>query len=84
MTFLISNAGIISWHFPQQATPCDFGSPPGINVAVIDEDPPTAQRFGFYLVNTGESLITASRAIVVEDISLVYVAHGGLIEVVSV
>ena len=34
-------------------------------------------------MNEGNSLIAASLAIFVEDVSLVYVAHGGVIKVVS-
>ena len=40
------------------------------------------QLFGSYLVNPNV-LLTAGLAIVVEDISLLYVAHSGTIEVVS-
>ena len=40
------------------------------------------QRFGDYLVNPNVPM-TAGLAIVVEDVSLVYVAHSGIIEVVS-
>ena len=40
-------------------------------------------RFGFYLVNLGDTVITASLAIKVEDVSLLYVAHDTVIEVVS-
>ena len=61
---------------PQQATRCDFGLPPGIGQ-------PSTSLFGFRFANEGNSLITASLAIFVEDVSLVYVAHGGVIEVVS-
>ena len=68
----------------QEADPCDFGIPPGIDVAETSVMPPNSQRFGFYLTNTGESLITASLAIFVDDASLVYVAHGGVIDVVSI
>ena len=39
-------------------------------------------RFGDYLVNPNVPM-TAGLAIVVEDVSLVYVAHSGIIEVVS-
>ena len=42
----------------------------------------SSQRFGFYLVNPGDPLITASLAIVVDGVSLMYVAHSGIIEVV--
>ena len=42
------------------------------------------QRLGFYLVNPGDPLITASLAIVVDDVSLLYVAHSGVIEVVGI
>jgi hypothetical protein len=60
---------------------CDFGSPPGINVEDTSETDNTAERFGYRLVNTGTSLITASLAIFVEDVSLLYVAHSGVIGV---
>ena len=40
------------------------------------------KRFGDYLVNPNVPM-TAGLAIVVEDVSLVYVAHSGIIEVVS-
>ena len=39
-------------------------------------------RFGDYLVNPNVPM-TAGLAIVVEDVSLVYVAHSGIIEVVN-
>ena len=53
-------------------------------MAETSEMSPNSQRFGFYLTNTGESLITASLAIFVDDVSLLYVAHGGVIDVVSI
>lgn len=59
--------------------PCDFGSP----TAISDTDRSNANRFAFRLVNVGNSLITSSLAIFVEEVSLVYVAHSGVIEVVS-
>ena len=68
---------------PQGATTCDFGTPPGINVEETNEMPSNAQRLGFYLVNIGTSLITASLAILVDGVSLLYVAHSGVIGVVS-
>ena len=68
---------------PQGATTCDFGIPPGINVDETNEMPPNAQRFGFYLVNIWKPLITASLAILVDGVSLLYVAHSGVIGVVS-
>ena len=68
---------------PQGATTCDFGTPPGINSEETNEMPPSAERFGFYLVNIGTPLITASLAILVDGVSLLYVAHSGVIEVVS-
>lgn len=70
------------YFFSQNAVPCDLGTPPGINVALTNEMTPSAQRLGFYLVNIGGSLITASLAIFVEDISLIYIASNGDIEVV--
>ena len=48
-----------------------------------NEMPSNAQRAGFYLVNIGEPLITASLAILVDGVSLLYVAHSGVIEMVS-
>ena len=72
-----------SFSSPQGATTCDFGTPPGINVEETSEMPPNAQRFGFYLVNIGTPLINASLAILVDGVSLLYVAHSGVIEVVS-
>ena len=68
---------------PQGATTCDFGIPPGINVEETSDTPSNAQRFGFYLVNIGTSLITASLSILVDGFSLLYVAHSGVIEVVG-
>ena len=53
-------------------------------MAQTSEMPPNSARLGFYLTNTGKSLITASLAIFVNDVSLLYVAHGGAIEVVSI
>ena len=68
----------------QQTESCRFGipGPSGINVAMTTQG--DVQRFGFRLVTTGTSFITASRAIFVEGVSLVYVAHDGVIEVVSI
>ena len=40
-------------------------------------------RFGFYLVNL-DAVITASLAIKVESVSLLYVAHDSVIDVVSI
>ena len=40
-------------------------------------------RSGFYLVNRGGTVITAGLAIKVENVSLVYVAHDAVIDVVS-
>ena len=59
--------------------PCDFGPPS----AISDTGRSNAQRFAFRLVNAGNSLITATLAIFVEEVSLVYVARDGDIEVVS-
>ena len=59
---------------------CDFGGPRAISDTGISN----ARRFAFRLVNVGDSLITASLAIFVEEVSLVYVAHGGAIKVVSI
>ena len=42
-----------------------------------------SQQFGFYLVNTGSDFITASLAISIEGISLLYVASNGAIELVG-
>ena len=39
--------------------------------------------FGFYLVNLGATVITASLAINVEGVNLLYVASSGVIQVVS-
>ena len=64
---------MISFIFLQSATPCDFGAPPGMEVPM---------RFGANLVNPNVPM-TAGLAIVVEDVSLVYVSHSGIIEVVS-
>ena len=64
----------------QPTSSCDFGSIPGINVEETTDG--SYQRFGFYLVNPGDPLITASLAIVVDGVSLMYVAHSGIIEVV--
>ena len=41
-------------------------------------------RDGFYLVNLGGTVITASLAINVEGVSLLYVASSGVIQVVSI
>ena len=59
--------------------PCDFGSPP----AISDTGRSNARRFAFWLVNAGNFLITVTLAIIVEEVSLVYVAYDGDIEVVS-
>ena len=69
-------------HFPsaQGATPCDFG-PPAINVEETTES--NSQRFGFYLVNADSDFITASLAISIEGISLLYVASNGTIDLVG-
>ena len=72
-----------SYFSPQGATTCEFGVPPGINVEETNEMIPSPQRLGFYLVNIGDPLITASLAIVVDGVSLLYVAHSGVIVVVS-
>ena len=64
----------------QSSTSCDFGPPPGINVAETSEIPASGQRFGFYMVNPRTPLITASLALEVEDVSLLYVALGGDIQ----
>ena len=55
-------------------SPCNFGTTPAIEVP---------QFFGYYLINLGERIITASLAINVDDISLLYVATSEGIEVVS-
>ena len=68
---------------PQSTTSCDFGIVPGINVEETSEMAPSGQRSGFYMVNPRTSLITASLAIEVEDVSLFYVALGGDIQIVS-
>ena len=62
---------------------CDFGNPgpPAINVEETTES--NSQRFGFYLVYTGTGLITASLAISIEGVSLLYVASNGTIELVG-
>ena len=60
----------------QPTSPCTFG---GVTPAISDGDPLS----GHYLVNLGERLITASLAINVDDVSLLYVATGEGIEVVS-
>ncbi|CAI8056131.1 Plexin-A4, partial [Geodia barretti] len=60
--------------------PCDFGPPS----AISDTGRSNAQRFAFRLVNAGNSLITATLAIFVEEVSLVYVAYDGDIEVYEV
>ena len=56
-------------------SPCNFGTPPAIDVE--------SQLFGFYLVNLGETIITASLAINVDDVSLLYVATSEGIDLVS-
>ena len=60
--------------------PCDFGGLP----AISETGRSNARRFAFRLVNAGNSLITATLAIFVEEVSLVYVARDGDIEVVSI
>ena len=67
---------------PQTTSACDFGTINGIDVEETTDG--SDQRFGFYLVNPGDPLITASLAIVVDGISLIYVAHSGIIEVVGI
>ena len=76
VSFFPANSYVFICNCPQQATRCDFGLPPGISR-------PSTSLFGFRFANEENSLITASLAIFVEDVSLVYVAHGGAIEVVS-
>ena len=49
--------------------PWDFGGPR----AISDTGRSNAQRFAFRLVNAGNSLITATLAILVEEVSLVYI-----------
>ena len=68
---------------PQGDSPCEFRgrpAPPALNVEETTDS--NSQRFGFYLVNIGSALITASLAIVVDGVSLLYVAHNGTIELV--
>ena len=40
----------------------------------------SSQRFGFNLVDTGTEVITTSLAIFTVGVSLLYVAHSGVIE----
>ena len=68
---------------PQSSTSCNFGTPPGINVAETSEMTSSGQRSGYYIVDPGSFFITTSLAIEVEDVSLFYVAFGGDIQVVS-
>ena len=50
----------------------------------IEENPVCdTSRFKFQLINLGSTLITASLALKVEDVSLLYIAHSGDISVVS-
>ena len=71
----------------QPISPCGFDDTSAINVDETSEMSPQSSRFGFYLVNLGTTVITtvitASLAINVEDVSLLYVANSGVIEVVS-
>ena len=62
---------------------CDFGDF-GDPRAISDTGRSNAQRFAFQLVDAGNFLINASLAIFVEEVSLVYVAYDGDIEVVSI
>ena len=41
-----------------------------------------SQRFGFYMVSKGSDFITASLALFIESVSLLYVASNGAIELV--
>ena len=59
----------------QPIFPCDFGSTPAIDVESL--------VFGHYLINPGERIITASLAINVDNVSLLYAATSEGIEVVS-
>ena len=60
----------------QPTSVCQFGATsPAIHV----ED----TLFGFQLINLLSTLITASLALKVEDVSLLYVARSGVISVVS-
>ena len=58
-------------------SPCDFGTTPAIEVDIL------SRFFGYYLVNLADTIITASLAINVDDVSLLYVATSKGIEVVS-
>ena len=50
----------------------------------IEENPVCdTSWFEFQLINLGSTLITASLALKVEDVSLLYIAHSGDISVVS-
>ena len=70
----------LSLYCSQEALPCDFG----YHRAISDTGRSNAQKIAFRLVNAGNFLITASLAIFVEEVSLVYVAYDGDIEVVSI
>ena len=73
----------VNFH-PQQSSPCDFGSVPGIYVEDTTDVGTTEQRFGYSLAETGTNFISASLAILVDDVSLLYVAHSGRIQVVRI
>ena len=67
----------------QPTSECKFGTSPAIHVEETRSQF-TASLFGFQLINLGSSLITASLAIKVEDVSLLYVAQIDHISVVSI
>ena len=60
----------------QPTSECNFCTSPAIHVEET--------LFGFQLINLGSTLITASLAIKVEDVSLLYVAQIDHISVVSI
>ena len=75
---------LLFFKFLQPSSECEFGVTPAIQIEEThDGTPPTNSRFGLQLINLGRTLITASLALKVEDVSLLYVAQSGVISVVS-
>ena len=49
-----------------------------------DDSDTSELRFGFYVAELGTNIISASLAILVDDVSLQYVAHSERIDIVSI
>ena len=68
--------------FEQGVTACDFGSRSPHAINVEETTTSISQRFGFYMVSKGSDFITASLALFIDGVSLLYVASNGAIELV--